>query len=317
MKEYNFEPSSKIISIEEGATVNLRLSGHRVAYSAYGSVRSLSGEPEDKIVVVADGLGDCSEFSEEATTEDNGNFRIRGLHPRCKYDIKVKECLDHSQKIERAVPESISIQAENSDVHSIKLIALRQVQHMDVVVEIVASQAEHFKSLRLKLCKEHNQNSPIFNMKLESSMYKSPSVLIHVPALPIDNKSYFLQLESSLSTALHNYKSDVEYFVANSSFKHVVMQFSIQTRIQDQDIAHTSVLALPFIILCLIGVYNIQQISKFTSDLLSRHNINLTSFLNKGKAAPVERNITNSTSEIDQIVQNINAIKRKVRPKKI
>lgn len=54
--------------------------GRRVAFSAFGSVTSLNGEPEDGVVVEAVGQGSCPQ-QEEATTEANGQFRVRGLQP--------------------------------------------------------------------------------------------------------------------------------------------------------------------------------------------------------------------------------------------
>lgn len=81
MKEYRFDPPSKMINVMEGATVNVNLFGNRVAYSAYGSVTSLNGEPEVGLLVEVQGQGNCSNLQEEATTEENGNFRIRGLQP--------------------------------------------------------------------------------------------------------------------------------------------------------------------------------------------------------------------------------------------
>lgn len=88
MKEYRFDPPFKMIKVAEGATVKVKLSGTRVAFSAYGSVTSLNGEPEPGLLVEVQGLlvetqgyADCSNLQEEATTEENGNFRIRGLQP--------------------------------------------------------------------------------------------------------------------------------------------------------------------------------------------------------------------------------------------
>jgi len=56
-------------------------SGNRVAYSAYGVVTSLNGEPEEGIVVEAVGQDKCSHFQEESSSEGSGQFRIRGLQP--------------------------------------------------------------------------------------------------------------------------------------------------------------------------------------------------------------------------------------------
>lgn len=89
MKEYRFDPPSKMINVVEGATVKVNLFGNRVAYSAYGSVTSLNGEPEVGLLVEVQGQGNCSNLQEEATTEENGNFRIRGLQPTVNLFIYV------------------------------------------------------------------------------------------------------------------------------------------------------------------------------------------------------------------------------------
>ena len=81
MKEYKFNPSSKVINVQEGLTVEVKLTGNRVAFSAYGTVTSLNGQPEAGLLVEAQGQSECSSYLEEATTEENGNFRIRGLQP--------------------------------------------------------------------------------------------------------------------------------------------------------------------------------------------------------------------------------------------
>ena len=59
------------------------LRGERVAFSCFGTVTALNGEPEPSVSVEAIGIGNqrCSEYQEEANTESNGQFRIRGLLP--------------------------------------------------------------------------------------------------------------------------------------------------------------------------------------------------------------------------------------------
>lgn len=78
-----------------------------MAFSAYGKVTSLNGEPEEQMVVYARGIGNCSEYTEETTSEQNGNFRIRGLRPYCSYDIKVKSGNVETVVIERTTPSSL------------------------------------------------------------------------------------------------------------------------------------------------------------------------------------------------------------------
>lgn len=58
--------------------------GHRVLYSIFGSVSSLNRFAEKDVVVeaVSNAIGECMLHQEEGTTDENGHFRIRGLHPQ-------------------------------------------------------------------------------------------------------------------------------------------------------------------------------------------------------------------------------------------
>ena len=54
-----------------------------MAYSAIGSTTSLTGVTEAEVTVEAVGRGpDCAQYQEEAVTDANGAFRIRGLMPK-------------------------------------------------------------------------------------------------------------------------------------------------------------------------------------------------------------------------------------------
>lgn len=61
------------------------------------------------MAVVATGTQNCSHFSEEATLELRGQFRIRGLLPYCSYDVRVDYKGVVQNKIERIVPSSIQL----------------------------------------------------------------------------------------------------------------------------------------------------------------------------------------------------------------
>lgn len=47
--------------------------------SCYGAVQSLSGDAERDVAVEAVGQGDCSLYSEDTITDEEGRFRLRGL----------------------------------------------------------------------------------------------------------------------------------------------------------------------------------------------------------------------------------------------
>lgn len=115
MKEYSFNPLSQVIDIKEGAVMNVELNGNRIAHSVYGTIYSLNGEPENKITVTAVGVNNCSQFKEEATSE-NGNFRIRGLQKYCAYRISIQYIEEMDNTLTKSIPEFQEIQVSTMNV---------------------------------------------------------------------------------------------------------------------------------------------------------------------------------------------------------
>lgn len=113
MKEFRFEPVSQMITVEEGQNLSIDIAGIKTAYrytnafwccvlffwgpkmspeceskrchglsllpSCYGAVQSLSGDAERDVAVEALGQGECSLYSEDTVTDEEGRFRLRGL----------------------------------------------------------------------------------------------------------------------------------------------------------------------------------------------------------------------------------------------
>lgn len=63
-------------------------------HSCYGAVQSLSGDAERDVAVEAVGQGECTLYSEDTVTDEEGRFRLRGLLVRLfsfqiyKYNIQ-------------------------------------------------------------------------------------------------------------------------------------------------------------------------------------------------------------------------------------
>lgn len=136
-----------MIRVDEGATVTVGLVGRRVAFSAYGIVTCLNGQPEPNLLVEAKGQGDCADLQEEALTKEDGTWRIRGLEPRCLYIIRLK--LNEQESNIRAIPGSIAVVA-SQDVHNLKLIALQPISRSDLSVRVIANQPDYYRSLKVK-----------------------------------------------------------------------------------------------------------------------------------------------------------------------
>ena len=60
LKEFEFEPKSKLITVKEGAEEVVAVLGKRVSYSLYGRVTGLKGEAEAGVSLEALGQGDCA-----------------------------------------------------------------------------------------------------------------------------------------------------------------------------------------------------------------------------------------------------------------
>ncbi|MCL4120383.1 UNVERIFIED_CONTAM: hypothetical protein GTU68_024146, partial [Idotea baltica] len=137
MKEYTFEPPSKMVQVEGGATVHVQISGVRVAYSILGQTISLSGEPEGDVMVEAIGTGEkCLGLQEEALSDAHGAFRIRGLAPNCDYTLQLKKGTGVNEHVDRSLPATRSVRIESDDFRGIKVVVLRPFLQMDVTVYV-------------------------------------------------------------------------------------------------------------------------------------------------------------------------------------
>jgi hypothetical protein len=86
LQEYKFENSPQKIVVKEGELVTATLEGKRFAYSIFGKTTYLNKDPVSNVRIEALSSG-CGNLLEDATTDENGNYRIRGLKLDCEYRI--------------------------------------------------------------------------------------------------------------------------------------------------------------------------------------------------------------------------------------
>ncbi|KAL0132278.1 hypothetical protein PUN28_000219 [Cardiocondyla obscurior] len=323
MKEYRFDPPSKMINVMEGATVNVNVFGNRVAYSAYGSVTSLNGEPEVGLLVEVQGENNCSNLQEEATTEENGTFRIRGLQPKCAYVFRLKPNVESNAHIQHTIPATLHITSESvqpvEDVRNLRLIAFHPISRTDVSVHVTSSQPEHYRTIKIKLCREDAPDSPVHVSKLDMHQFTNKNAdnynagfLVHFPPLQADGRKYFVQLESSLSQAVHKYRTMPVYFEANSSFKYVKLAFNAERKVDQGEMNQTSVIALPFIMLVALAFLNRDKLWIWLNALVERRSKPVPSSRTPVQAIPID---PRADDIIVEQIMNIN--KRKTKPRKV
>lgn len=219
--------------------------------------------------------------------------------------------------IQRTSPISTSIQT-SSDIRGLRLVAFHPIARTDVSVHVLSVQPEHYRTLKVKLCREDTPDSPIHTSRLNTqqlgkvgSAYNA-GFLVHLPPLQADGKKYFVQLESSLSHALHKYRSVPFYFEANSSFKYVKLTFNAERKIDHSDMNQTSVVALPFIMFIAVAFFNREKLWLWLNALIERWP----------KPAPISRSPIQAVPvdpRADDIIveQIMNINKRKTKPRKM
>lgn len=319
MKEYRFEPSSKIIDVKDGETVRVELNGNRVAFSVFGSVNSLNGEPFADVVVEAHAEERCGLHQEESTTEANGQYRIRGLQPGCEYTIRVRSNNENSATVvDRTVPTVRRITVEKEDIHNINIVAISPLNYIDVIAKVTASNNDYYKSLRVLLHKKGNQDSPLYSQRVEAPIsVKSrvnPGAMVFFPRIPFDGKSYVVELTTTLSDTNFKFTLPIEQFEANRSTIYLELDFTPEIRLNENELNENSFSALILLGLIVIAFFKQELAIEFCSFLWTNVSSLAQTAINQASSPKKKDNRFDATyneSEIDKLAQSINATKKK------
>ncbi|ROL41813.1 Nodal modulator 1 [Anabarilius grahami] len=261
MKEFRFEPSSQMITVEEGQVLHIPITGFKTAYSCYGTVQSIGGDAEQGVAVEAVGQGECGMYSEDTVTDEEGRFRLRGLLPGCTYNIQLRgEGNDH---IERALPPHKTIEVGNTDIEGINIIAFRQINQFDLSGNVITS-PDHLPTLWVKLYKSDNLDNPFQTVSLGQSLF------FHFAPLPRDGESYVLMLGTSLSQSQYDIKLPQVSFTSSGYHKHVTLTFNPKRKVPDQDVSQGSFIALPLTLLLLLAAYNHERVIPLLLQLVNQ-----------------------------------------------
>ncbi|XP_073255709.1 BOS complex subunit NOMO3-like [Porites lutea] len=248
LKEYVFSPASQVIDVGEGSTVQLQVKGKRVAFSCFGFVSSLNGEPEKGIAVEAIGLESCESFQEETVSDDEGQYRLRGLQPGCIYRVRVKTG-DSNPHIERASPSFIDIQVSGSDLRNVNMIAFRHVNQFEITGNVFTDR-QFLSTLKVTLSPENNPDTPMFTTPVGVSSY------FQFPPIPNDGMVYIVRLVSSLSTVNYQYTRPESTVTATGVRAHVPFNFEPQPRKAEPEPSQGSFLTLPLLVVLILLVVN-------------------------------------------------------------
>lgn len=223
--------------------------------------------------------------------------------------------------VERSIPSHQSITIANEDIQDINLIAISPYEFVDVKVRVTASSNDYYKTLTLEMYRKGSADSPIFSQKVESPLNPkgsyNPGILVFFPTIPLDGKSYYVELKTSMSDKLFKYNLPTAYFLANTSSIYAELDFTPELKAGDGDLNQNSISALVLIALVAIAFFKQDlamdflnfvwgRLSSVANDLMQRQN--------KKKDNRFQEAI--NIKEIEEIAEGINSIKKK-KTKKI
>jgi hypothetical protein len=243
LKEYLFDPPSLSISVTDGGDHTVTIKSTRVAYSAYGTVKSLNADPEKFVTVEA--IGETDEY-EQTQTDALGSYRIRGLLPGKKYRIAVK-----SSELERSSPVAIETLVAKEDVTGNDFVVFRRPTNA-LVYGTVNTPAEHISTLQLTLkSEEFSQNAQL-------------SLANYFEFKNLQKGKYLLIAKSSLNSQYYEHSLQEIPIVVESENVHVTVNYTISVKSEHlQDISAAPVMALVVGFALIAVIFYYEKVKQF------------------------------------------------------
>jgi len=218
------------------------------------------------LLVTAKGVGNCSEYGEEASSDKFGNFRIWALKSYCKYKVSVITSGDHSLRVERTIPSVLDVNVGVEDIHNISFVVITPVRRMDVSLRCFTNNDKSLDHLKAVVSSSSNPEQV-----LHSTPFNGISYII-LPPIPKDEEEYSITFESSLNRYQYNFKLPSEIsFTADRAYAHFNVDFPIEPAPVDQDIGKSSYVALAMIIVAITVVANFERLSGYVKDLVENY----------------------------------------------
>lgn len=262
-------------------------SGRRVAYSVFGKVATLSGDPFANALVEAISTTEsCSNHQEEAVTESNGQYRIRGLQTGCDYKIHLQK----TANVDRSIPSEQAINVKAVDTQNVNFIAINPINICDVILKLKCKNNDHYKTVKVQMFKKDSPDTPFYSQKVENLMLPkskdNENILIHLPRISANDyqKVFFIELTTTLSNKNYNFKLPSIQFTANTSSIYHIVEFNPILKQPETELNKNSLVAL--LLIFLVGFtflkheFVFEQVSnlwlKFSSDLSNRQTVRKT-----------------------------------------
>eukprot|EP00492_Amphilonche_elongata_P005568 TRINITY_DN852_c0_g1_i1.p1 TRINITY_DN852_c0_g1~~TRINITY_DN852_c0_g1_i1.p1 ORF type:complete len:193 (+),score=27.95 TRINITY_DN852_c0_g1_i1:1106-1684(+) len=179
MKEYQFGDSvTTEIEVKEGADESFTFTATRIAYSVFGSTKTLAGIPVKDISVEAIPINNGGSNAdkpkarhEQTSSMKDGTFRLRGLQPGNEYRVQVKAS---NQNVYRFTPEFFNIVVEPKDFTGANFIIFEPLQSFSLGGFVNTTSEE---ILDIQLGTTRNERKVLQTIRLDPQMRYLTSIL--------------------------------------------------------------------------------------------------------------------------------------------
>ncbi|GMR42470.1 hypothetical protein PMAYCL1PPCAC_12665 [Pristionchus mayeri] len=252
LQEYEFDPSTITVDTKEGEHDEKTIRGTRIAYSAFGVVREMSGSPLREVRVEA--LSEeCDQHQLVAATKEDGSFRIRALKPGCNYKIGVHA--SEGSPAPHCFPSSFNVKMTDSDVKGLEMVAAPMDEGLELLVDVnvVVPPSAVRPGLRITVLRDgHHQ--------IAMQTIPSPVGIYTLRSIPRDGSEYIVRVEADRSSSTSLFFPPIATpFVADAPVQVINVTLAPSKHTTEVEISKSSILAFVLFGLLALLILNPQE----------------------------------------------------------
>lgn len=185
----------------------------------------------------------------------------------------------------------------------------------DILLKVYARDPDLYKILRVTVYRESAPSEQIYTAKLDMQKLtpdNNNGILLQIPSVAVDGKVYSVQIEPTLGQGNRD-KTQTKYFVSNTTFNYVEIEYVVKAAAPEQHMKQTSVWTLIGLFTVVFAIYNTERVFAF---IRQKVNVPVATVAPSARQKQPPAEIVDN-NDIDLIVQSIYAVKRRPKPKKI
>ncbi|KHJ83090.1 hypothetical protein OESDEN_17213, partial [Oesophagostomum dentatum] len=253
-----------ILQFWKNSSVHKNPVANSCTFSVFGRVREMSGSAVVGVIVEA--LSEqCDQHQSEATTAQDGSYRIRGLKPDCQYKVSIKAGADGAAA-PHCFPSQFEVRMTAEDLKGLDMVAAPYDLSTDLAVEVELandlSEDEVLNEIRAFQMEFGTMTiPPSYRVSVQregetitQSVVHAPVTVFYLNNLPRDGKEYSVRVEPDRQH--QTFPAKTVFFTTDAPVRVVRIPITSAKRSGEVEISAGSLLALPFFGLLALIFFN-------------------------------------------------------------